>query len=129
MAVPDALPLGSISRAHWHTMETNGEASDFVMYRNEFADGSPNLSPFGRDHIMEIAARMPTAPFPVLIERSDENGNPELDALRRTNVVQLLSQLGVHDAHQRTVVSQPYSDGISSDRMTEHWKSGSDSIR
>lgn len=124
LAVPDVVPLGSISAAHWHTMEANGEASDFVLYRNEFLEGSPQLGPFGRDHIMEIAARMPTTPFPVLIERSENNTNPQLDEMRRNTVVQLLSQFGVHDAHQRTVVSQPYTDGVSADRATEQIKSG-----
>lgn len=114
MAVPDMLPLGSISRAHWHTMETNGESSDFVLYRNEFVDGASEMSPYGRDHIMEIAARMPATPFPVLVQRSENNSNPELDAARRDHVVRVLCQLGNTDADSRTVVSQPYSDGINS---------------
>lgn len=114
LAVPDVLPLGSISRAHWHTMETNGEASDFVLYRNEFVDQSSELSPYGRDHIMEIAARLPSVPFPVLVQRSQNNSNPELDAARRDLVVGVLTQLGNPDANGRTVVSQPYSDGINS---------------
>ncbi|MCA9050257.1 MAG: hypothetical protein KDA89_16090 [Planctomycetaceae bacterium] len=114
LAVPDMVPLGAISRAHWHTMETNGEASDFVMYRNEFVDNSSELSPYGRDHIMEIAARMPSTPFPVIVQRSMNNADPELDAQRRSLVVQVLNDLGAYDADQRTVVSQPYSDGINS---------------
>lgn len=112
MAVPDMIPLGAVSRAHWHTMETNGEASDFVIHRNEFADNSSELSPYGRDHIMEIAARMPSTPFPVLVQRSDNNSDPELDALRRNLVVRVLTDLGARDAERRTVVSQPYSNGI-----------------
>jgi len=114
MAVPDVIPLGAISRAHWHTMETNGEASDFVMYRNEFVDGSTEFSPYGRDHIMEIAARMPSTPFPVIVQRSDNNADPELDAARRQLVVQVLTDMGAQDAEQRTIVSQPYNDGINS---------------
>ena len=114
MAVPDVVPLGAISRAHWHTMETNGEASDFVLHRNEFVDDSSELSPYGRDHIMEMAARMPSTPFPVLVQRSSNNSNPELDAARRELVVRVLTDLGVPDAEKRTVVSQPYSDGINS---------------
>jgi len=112
MAVPDMIPLGAVSRAHWHTMETNGEASDFVIHRNEFVDNSSELSPYGRDHIMEIAARMPSTPFPVLVQRSDNNSDPELDAVRRNLVVRVLTDLGAADAERRTVVSQPYSNGI-----------------
>jgi hypothetical protein len=95
-------------------METNGEAADFVIYRNEFVDNSSELTPYGRDHIAEIAARMPSSPFPVLVQRSLNNADPELDALRRDIVVRVLTDLGNHDAAQRTVVSQPYSNGINS---------------
>lgn len=95
-------------------METNGEASDFILYRNEFVDHAVELSPYGRDHIMEISARMPSVPFPVLVQRSEDNSNPQLDAARRDFVVGRLSQLGNSDADCRTVVSQPYSDGIHS---------------
>ncbi len=114
MAVPDVMPLGAISRAHWHMMETNGEASDFVIHRSEFVDNSSELSPYGRDHIQEIAARMSSAPFPVLVERSMNNSDPELDAIRRNLVARVLTDLGNPDADQRTIVSQPYSNGINS---------------
>ncbi len=114
MAVPDVMPLGSITRAHWHMQETNGEAADFVIHRNEFVDNSSQLSPYGRDHILEIAARMPSAPFPVIVQRSPNNADPELDQIRRDIVVRVLTDLGNVDADQRVVVSQPYSDGINS---------------
>lgn len=113
-SVPDVLPLGSVTRAHWHAMQTNGEAADFVMYRNEFVHNSSELSPYGRDHIAEIAARMPSTPFPVLIQRSQNNADPELDQIRRDLVVRVLTDLGNQDANQRVVVSQPYSNGINS---------------
>jgi hypothetical protein len=77
-------------------------------------DNSTELTPYGRDHIMEIAARMPSAPFPVLVQRSLNNADPELDHIRRDIVVRVLTDLGNQDADQRTVVSQPYSNGINS---------------
>jgi hypothetical protein len=113
-AIPDIIPLGAVSRAHWHMMETNGEAADFVIHRNEFVDSSSELTPYGRDHIAEIAARMPSSPFPVLVQRSMHNADPELDQIRRDVVVRVLTDLGNPDANQRTVVSQPYSNGINS---------------
>jgi hypothetical protein len=94
--------------------ETNGEAADFVIYRNEFVDNSSELTPYGRDHIMEIAARMPSSPFPVIVQRSMNNADPELDQIRRDIVVRVLTDLGNPDADRRTVVSQPYSNGINS---------------
>ncbi len=114
MAVPDSIPLGAVSRAHWHMMETNGEAADFIVHYNEFVDSSSELTPYGRDHIQEIAARMAAAPFPVIVQRSLNNSDPELDRIRRDLVVRVLTDLGNPDADQRTVVSQPYSNGINS---------------
>lgn len=95
-------------------METNGEAADFVIHYNEFVDNSSELTPYGRDHIAEIAARMSSSPFPVLVQRSVNNADPELDQIRRDLVVRVLTDLGNPDADQRTVVSQPYGNGINS---------------
>jgi hypothetical protein len=108
------MPLGSILRSHWHVMETNGEAADFVIYRNEFVDNSSELTPYGRDHIAEIAARMPSTPFPVLVQRGFNNADPELDQIRREVVVRVLTDLGNPDAERRTYVSQPYGSGLNS---------------
>ncbi|MGV2338334.1 MAG UNVERIFIED_CONTAM: hypothetical protein LVR18_31175 [Planctomycetaceae bacterium] len=106
------MPLGSIVRSHWHVMETNAEASDFVIYRNEFVEGSSELTPSGRSHISEIAARMPSTPFPVIVEQSLNNSDPEVDQIRRDLVVRVLTDLGNADAVRRTYVSQPYSNGL-----------------
>lgn len=114
MAIPDSLPLGAVIQAHYHTMETNAEAVDFVLHRHEFTGSTAALTPQGRDHVMEIAARMRTAPFPILIQRSDNNSDPELDAHRRQIVVQILTDFGNPDAYQRTIVSQPYGNGFNS---------------
>ena len=110
MSIPDRLPLGSVNRAHYHTMQTNGEAGDFILYRCEFVDESCELTPFGKDHIAEIAARMPATPFPVIVQRSEYNANPELDDARRRLVAQILCDFGNADAANRTIVSQPYSN-------------------
>ena len=110
-SVPYVWPLGSVSAAHWHTMETNAEASDFTIYRSEFVRHSPMLTALGRSHLMEIAARLPSVPFPVLVEPEPHNTASQLDLARRQHVVQLLNELGLHDAGSRTVVSPPYSNG------------------
>jgi hypothetical protein len=113
-AIPSVMPLGSIVRSHWHVMETNAEASDFIIYRCEFVDGSSELTPAGRSHISEIAARMPAVPFPVIVEQSVNNSDPEVDQIRRELVVRVLTDLGNADAARRTFVSQPYGNGLNS---------------
>jgi hypothetical protein len=113
-AIPETLPLGSTVRAHYHTMEANGEASDFIIHDHEFAGNTAELTPSGRDHIAEVGARMRSTPFPVLIERSENNSDPELDAHRRQIVAQVLYSMGNPDADQRTIVAQAYGKGLNS---------------
>jgi len=113
-AIPDRYPLGSLERAHFQNMQTNGEATDFIMNQIDFVGDTSELTPDGKDHVLEIAARMRSAPFPVLIERSENNSNPQLDAERRGTVAMILADLGNPDADQRTFVSTPYGPGITS---------------
>ena len=113
-AIPDRYPLGSVNRAHYYAMQTNGEASDFILHRNDFVGETAELTPDGKDHIMEIAARMRSAPFPVIVERSENNSQPQVDSDRRVTVAQVLSEMGNPDADQRTFVSNSYDRGISS---------------
>lgn len=115
-AVPQMHPLGSVSYAHYHAMEANGEAADFVVNRSDFEPGSTDLSLAGRDHILEIGARMAGTPFPVLVERSE--ADPDIDTKRRSVVVEVLTQLGNADAEQRVMVSRPYSDGVRAAEFT-----------
>lgn len=45
LAIPDTYPLGSVPRAHYHQMETNGEAVDFVINRHEFIRSTAGSTP------------------------------------------------------------------------------------
>ena len=112
LSIPDKYPLGSVARAHYHQMETNGEAFDFIIHRNEFVDFTGELTGFGKDHLLEIAARARSAPFPILIERSENNSDPEIDQHRRQMVALMLSQLGLPNAQSRVIVSQSYAPGL-----------------
>jgi hypothetical protein len=113
MDCPDRYPLGAVNRAHYETMRANAKAADFILYRNEFVGESAELTPYGKDHLLEIAARFRSAPFPVLIERSESNSDPALDERRRTSVVQALVNCGLTEASQRTVVSPAYGKALS----------------
>jgi hypothetical protein len=48
----------------------------------------------------------------VLIERSENNSNPGLDENRRASIAQVLVDLGIADATQRTVVAPAYGKGL-----------------
>lgn len=110
-AIPQTLPLGSTVRSHIQVMETNGEAADFIIHQHEFVGQTPELTSDGKDHLLEVAARMRSTPFPVLIERTDNNADPELDLARRNLVAQILTDLGNPDAQRRTVVGTSYGPG------------------
>jgi hypothetical protein len=112
--IPERYPLGSVLRSHTHAMQSNAEAVDFILNQNEFRLQTAELTPGGKDHLLEIGARMRSTPYPVIIERTPNNGNPELDAERRYVVARLLYEMGNPDADQRVFVATPYGPGIHS---------------
>ena len=114
LAIPDVYPLGSVVRAHYHVMQTNGEATDFIIYDREFVGSTAELTPAGKDHIMEIAARMRSVPFPIIVERTENNADPELDRHRQELVALILRDFGNSDAYQRTFVAPAYGKGMNS---------------
>lgn len=114
LAIPDQLPVGAVERAHFHQMQTNAEATDFIVYQMDFVAQTAELTPDGKDKINEIGARMRSAPYPVLIERTYNNADPELDAHRRELIAMILSEKGNPDANNRVFVSPAYGLGKSS---------------
>jgi hypothetical protein len=111
-SVPDVAPLGAVNRAYYETMQANGEAGDFIVHQFEFVGSTAELSPAGKDHVLEIAARARSVPFPILIERTENNANPSLDERRRASIAQVLTDLGIADAQQRTIISPAYGKGL-----------------
>jgi len=120
-AIPNTYPLGSTVRDHYHQMEMNGEASDFILHRHEFVRNTAELNCAGKDHVMEIAARMRSNPFPVLVERSENNSDPELDQLRRNIVAQILTDFGNGDAATRCIVATPYNKHLNGMEAESDW--------
>lgn len=120
-AIPNTYPLGSTVRDHYHQMEMNGEASDFILHRHEFVRNTAELNSTGKDHVMEIAARMRSNPFPVLVERSENNSDPELDQLRRNIVTQILIDFGNSDAATRCIVATPYNKHLNGMEAEPDW--------
>ena len=114
LAIPDQYPVGAVERAHFHQMQTNAEATDFILYQMDFVGQTAELTPDGKDKINEIGARMRSTPFPVIVERTYNNADPELDAFRRDLVAQILHEKGNPDASNRVFVSQAYGLGKSS---------------
>ena len=136
---PAVAPLGTVSDPIWQSQEARAEASDFVVYQHEFGYQNAELNTCGKNHILQIAARLTYCPhLPVIIEpskmtvREDTDfqypvhPNPELDLRRREVVVIALQELGIPNAEKRVLVApaltapfnaaeaqQAYSQGLS----------------
>ncbi len=123
LAIQEQYPLGSVMRAHHHQMQMNGEAVDFILFQKDFVGQTAELTPDGKDKILEMAARMRSAPYPVVVERTWNNADPELDAHRRNIVAQILVDLGNPDANTRVFVSPSYGPGKHSmEGVIEFWQ-------
>lgn len=119
-------PIGALSDPIWKKMESNAEASDFVVHEHEFIANTARLNAAGEDHVKQIAARVAATPFPVLIQPStmgvregDKFGfavhnDPALDMNRRQVIVAALLSLGVADAEQKVIISPALTPGFTS---------------
>jgi hypothetical protein len=85
------------------------EADDFVIYKHEWYMGGKELGPYGRYHIQLIARRIPSVPFPVMIQVTED---ASLNEARRKAVVRMLQDAGVADAEQRVVLGYPEAEGL-----------------
>ena len=92
--VDPPFPLGQVTDAFWDTQQTNAEAADFIFYDHEFRNDTAEFTPAGWDHLLQVAVRLPHVPFPVVIERYENNYKPSLDARRRATVLGGLAQIG-----------------------------------
>lgn len=123
---PPPAKSGVATEAIWRQMESNSEASDFILHEHDFeAMDSVRLNDAGRDHLKNIALRLLAgAPYPVVVERSkwsydpevgegDFNypihNDPELDNRRRRAIAEVLAKMGVPHADQRVLVGYPYT--------------------
>jgi hypothetical protein len=124
-----AIPThpGTYVNAYLNKSADKAELDDFVLYYNEFKDSEPVLGPFGRRHLAQIIARLPTVPFPVVIQPTpdhlkatntpyhpeDKDIDPrQLDQARRKAVVDLLCQAKIPNAEERVVVGIPTAEGL-----------------
>jgi len=106
------FPLGQVTDSFWETQQTNAEASDFIFYDHEFEGDTDALTHAGKKHLLQVAMRMMHVPFPVVVEQSVHNREPDLDRWRRQTIINELMQLGVDCADQRVVISPALARGI-----------------
>jgi hypothetical protein len=117
-------PLGTVSDSIWQTQEANAEASDFVIQSIEWEGNSAVLNDSGKSHVKQIATRAINQRFPIIVEKSSRtmrpdtqyhypiHNDPELDAVRRSLIVEALIVLGIDDADSRVVVGTSLAPGF-----------------
>jgi hypothetical protein len=91
------FPLGQVSDSFWETQQTNAEAADFIFFDHDFVGDSPNLTPGAKNKLQSVALRLEHVPFPVVIEQSQYNRRPELDA---------------EQSEERVVISGSFAEGF-----------------
>ncbi len=136
VAAPPA-PLGSLSDSIWQSQEMAAEASDFVVYQNEFERDAEWLNTAGEDHVKSIAARLAAGDDAmVVVERGmlsprddTEHGypvhpNPELDMRRREIVVRCLAAMSIEDAEDRVMVAPAIAQGFTGSEASATYARG-----
>ncbi len=102
-------PNGTSVR-EFQLMHTNkAEADDFVVYLQEWYMGGREMGPYGEYHIAQMAQRMPSVPFPVLVQVCPD---PALNEHRRRVVIEKLAACGVQDAAIRVILGRPEAEGL-----------------
>jgi hypothetical protein len=106
-AIP--APVGTYNAKLQETQASKAEADDFVIYKYEWHMGGAELGPYGRYHISEIINRLPTVPFPVIVQ---PHVDAQLTEARRQVIVTYLARSGIPDPEQRVVVGFPTAEGL-----------------
>ncbi|WP_425617784.1 hypothetical protein NA78x_001473 [Anatilimnocola sp. NA78] len=106
------FPIGQVSDSFWETQQTNAEAADFTFYDHEFRGDTAELAPGAKRHLESVAMRLEHVPFPIVIEQSQHNAKPQLDAARRQTIVMHLNRMGITGADERVVVAGAFAEGF-----------------
>jgi hypothetical protein len=104
-------PPGTYVNKFIHVQAAKAETDDFVLYKHMWFNGGTELGPLGRYQLDLITRRLPTVPFPVVIETSKDD---QLDSQRRGVIVALLRARGFTDP-DRVIVAYPIAEGLRGD--------------
>jgi hypothetical protein len=104
-------PLGTYMNRIIHIQETKAEMDDFVIYKHMWYRAGKELGPYGKYVLDMIAHRLPSVPFPVVVETAK---NEELDEARREIIINLLAQRGILDP-SRVIVAFSQAEGLYGD--------------
>jgi hypothetical protein len=104
---PGSLPaqLGSSVRAFHKVQKENADLDKYVVYLHEWYQNGTEVGPWGRNHLVLIAKRLPAVTVPVIVQASPD---AQLNEIRRQRIVDILQKIGVPgDVDSRVVVGFP----------------------
>jgi hypothetical protein len=107
-------PPGTYLNKIFKTQYALAEMDDFVFYRHMWLNNGTELGPLGRYMLDLITRRLPTVPFPVVIETSRDNDR--LDTVRRDVILSLLAARGFSDP-KRVIVGYSNAEGLNGDEV------------
>ena len=88
-------------------VDTGAGADSFSYDDGDTAE----LGPGAKRHLEMVAMRLEHVPFPIVIEQSQHNAKPQLDAARRQTIVMHLNRMGITGADERVVVAGAFAEG------------------
>ncbi len=100
-------PNGAHVRRFQDIQAGKAEADDFIFYQHEWRGAE--LGPYGQYHLSRVIPRLPTVPFPVVIQI---NADPALNEARRAVIIAALANAGIADAPTRVLVAYPEVEGL-----------------
>jgi hypothetical protein len=103
-------PLGTYVHRFEDWQKFKAEADDFVIYKHEWLVCNPlHLGPYGSYHLTQILQRLPSVPFPVLIE---VDADPSVNDARQQLIQARLAMAGIQNADRRVLVGFPQPGGL-----------------
>jgi len=106
-------PPGTYINKLFKIQAAKAEMDDFVIYRHMWLNNGTELGPLGRYQMDLITRRLPTVPFPVVVETAKED---KIDSVRRDVILSLLAPRGFNDP-QRVIVAYPIAEGLNGDEI------------
>jgi hypothetical protein len=102
-------PNGSFVHKIQDVQVGKAQASNFVIFLDEWYKGGSVLGPYGAYHVNRIALKLPEAPYPVVIQPSPDGA---VNEARREHIVAALAKCGVTEPEHRVIVAYPDAEGL-----------------
>ncbi len=114
------VPLGTYDQSIYAKQVVEADKDDFVIYLEEWALDGSGLGPYGTQHLAEIAQRIASVNYPIVIETSR---NAEVDAAHRKFILEYLGEQKVAIRESRVVVGLPTAFGTPGDEAAKVYQS------